>query len=161
MSITASALSMEGKNWWIVKSLPVDGEGILNAKILFDLCVWAPFYAVAEIALLFTFKTTVAGRVILLLVPAAYIVFSAVWGMFCNVHFPKFHWENATEAVKQSAAAGLGILGAFAAIIPGVAVCLVPEAYAAPVSFSVLVAILLVTALLYRNVLKTDLLDMN
>ena len=161
MSITASALSMEGKNWWIVKSLPVDGRSILGAKILFDLCIWAPFYAVTEIVLLFTFRTTVAGRILLLLLPAAYIVFAAVWGMFCNVHFPKFHWENATEAVKQSAAAGLAIAGVLTAVIPGVAVCLLPEAYVTPVSAGVLAVLLLVTALLYGRVAKTNLLDMN
>jgi VIT1/CCC1 family predicted Fe2+/Mn2+ transporter len=98
---------------------------------------------------------------LLLLLPAAYIVFAAVWGMFCNVHFPKFHWENATEAVKQSAAAGLAIAGVLTAVIPGVAVCLLPEAYVTPVSAGVLAVLLLVTALLYGRVSKTDLLDMN
>ena len=161
MSITASSVSMEGKNWWIVKSLPVREQDIINAKLVFSLLVWAPFYVAAEIILWFTLGAGFAGRLLLLTVPAAYIVFSSVWGLFCNLHFPKFHWETPAEVVKQSAAAGLAMLGVVAAVIPTVVMCVVPKAYAHITGFAALALLLAAAWLLHRKNLGTALTDMN
>ena len=161
MSITSSAVSMEGKNWWIVKSLPVRERDIINAKLLFSLLVWAPFYLATEIILWFTLGAGFAGRLLLLAAPAAYIVFSSVWGLFCNLHFPKFRWETPTEVVKQSAAVGLTMLGAVAAVIPAAAMCIVPKAYAHITGFAVLTLLLVAAWLLHRKNLGTALTDMN
>ena len=129
MSPASASISIEGKNWWIVRSLPIGSEAILNAKLLFNLLVVAPFYCISEVALLFTMRIGFLQRIWVLLVPLVYCVFSAVWGLFANLKFPKLKWETETEIVKQSAAVFLSLLSLFAALLPGVAVFMLPGGF--------------------------------
>ena len=129
MTLTASSVSIEGKNWWIVRTMPLSSRDILGAKILFNLIFVAPFYALMEIILLFTVSAGPLERLWLILVPGLAILYSVLLGMMCNLKFPKFNWENETEVVKQGAATGLSMLGMLpliffvggAAVIPGAA----------------------------------------
>lgn len=153
MSISASSVSMEGKNLWILKSLPVSFKDMMNAKLLFNLIVVAPFYAVSEIVLFFTVNTTLPGRLWLILAPAATIVFSVTFGLFMNLKFPKFEWENAAEAVKQSAAAGLSMLALFAALLPGIALMLIPGTFKDIVCLMSILLISIAALGLYKKIL--------
>ena len=111
MSIAASSVSIEGKNWWIVRTLPLSAKDILGAKILFNLIFVAPFYALMEIILLFAVNAGPLERLWLIVVPGLAILYSVLLGMTCNLKFPKFNWENEAEVVKQGAATGLSMLG--------------------------------------------------
>ena len=117
MTLTASSVSMEGKNWWIVRTMPLSAKDILGAKILFNLIFVAPFYALMEIILLFTVNAGPLERLWLILVPGLAILYSVLLGMMCNLKFPKFNWENETEVVKQGAATGLSMLGVLPLIL--------------------------------------------
>ncbi|MCR5292416.1 MAG: hypothetical protein K6E28_05970 [Eubacterium sp.] len=127
MTLTASSVSIEGKNWWIVRTMPLSAKDILGAKILFNLIFVSPFYALMEIILLFTVNAGPLERIWLIVVPGLAILYSVLLGMVCNLKFPKFNWENETEVVKQGAAAGLSMLGILpmilftggAAVVPG------------------------------------------
>lgn len=158
MSITSASISAEGKNWWITKSLPIEAGDILNAKLLFNLLVFAPFYLVAELVLLFMVRVSVMQRLWLLIVPLVYIVFAVVFGLFLNLRFPKFKWENEAEIVKQSAAVGLSILSVFIAIIPTAGLLLLPERFANIVSAAVVAVVAALAVLLYHKIMNTDLL---
>ena len=161
MSITASSVSIEGKNRWIPWSLPVASETIWDAKLLFNLLVLAPFYVITEIILLFTVRADASARLWLLLIPLVYCTFSVVFGLWCNLKFPKFSWENATEVVKQSAAAGVSMLGLFAAAIPGLLVCVAPQRFTNLACTLAAAVIIAVTAMLYRKIRRTKLTDLN
>ena len=43
MSTTACSLSLEGKNYWILASLPIEKITVYQGKILFQLCLSVPF----------------------------------------------------------------------------------------------------------------------
>ena len=119
MPTTSVSISMEGKQWWILQSLPVNKKDIIQAKILMNLTVVAPFYVVAELLAILAFCQSLWEVVCLLVIPAVYILFSSVAGIVINLHFPVFDWENETVVVKQSAAT-------FFAMIIGVLSCGVP-----------------------------------
>ncbi|HBZ03024.1 MAG TPA: hypothetical protein DEO83_04350 [Lachnospiraceae bacterium] len=112
ISITSSSISIEGKSWWIMKTMPLKSRDIYGAKILFNLIFVAPFYALTEIILLFTVNAGPLERLWLIVVPALTTLYSVLLGLFCNLKFPKFNWENETEVIKQGAATGLSMLGA-------------------------------------------------
>ena len=160
MTVTSSSISAEGKNWWIIKSLPIAYTDVLNAKLLFNLIVFAPFYLLAEIVIQFTAGIGLMQRLWLLLVPLLYIVFSVVLGLFLNLRFPKFRWENEAEFVKQSAAVGLGILGVFAALLPTAGLLMLPSGFSNPVTAGIVAILAAVTVFLYRRILRTDLLQL-
>ena len=157
VSISSSALSMEGRNWWIPRSLPLSAKEILGSKMIFNLMVLAPFYALSEIILLFTMRLSLLERLWLFLIPGVGILFSVLLGMTLNLKFPKFSWDNATEVVKQSAATGLSILGGVGLVLPGVAAMIIPEAYRNYLNLGVLVILCLICLWLYRKICRTRL----
>ena len=146
---------MEGKHWWISLSLPLTTRDVMGAKIMFNLIFVAPFYAVAEIAMLFTVRATFLERLWILVIPAVMIVFSVVYGLFVNTKFPKFQWENAAEVVKQSASVALGMIAVFAALIPGGAAAIAPASLTNVIDLAVVLIVSVVTVLLYRAIMAT------
>ena len=130
MPTTSVSISMEGKQWWILQSLPVSKEKIIQAKVLADLTVVAPFYVVSEILAIITLRPSFLEMVWMLVVPAVYILFSAVAGIVINLHFPVFDWENETVVVKQSAATFFAMLvGAVTCGIPMGILVVLPEGF--------------------------------
>lgn len=111
MPVTAVSISMEGKNWWIAKSLPLSVKQVLDAKIAMNLLLLLPFYVISEVFLMLAVKPGGWELLWMLLVPAVLAVFSCVYGIAVNLHFPVLRWENEASVVKQSASSLLGGLG--------------------------------------------------
>jgi ABC-2 type transport system permease protein len=125
-SITTPAscsVSMEGKQWWIAKTIPVRSKDIFDSKILMSLAVAAPEYLVAVIFGLLAVKPSLTGALWIVVIPAVYIVFMAVAGLSVNLAMPLFNWENEMRAVKQSASVMVTMLIGFASFVPPI-VCL-------------------------------------
>ena len=153
MTLTASSVSMEGKNWWILQSLPVSIRDVMHAKLLFNFLFIAPFYVLSEIILLFTVQADPLERLWLLLVPAAAILFSVTFGLFVNKKLPKFQWESATEVVKQSAATGISMLSLFVILLPGMGAMLLKGNLIHLVTLGFIAVICAATLLIYRKVI--------
>lgn len=117
------SISMEGKQWWIAKTIPVRSRDIFDSKILMSLAVAAPEYIVAVIFGLLALKPSFTGALWIIVIPAAYIVFMAVAGICVNLAMPVFNWENEIRAVKQSASVMVTMLVGFASFVPPI-VCL-------------------------------------
>ncbi|MCM1193208.1 MAG: hypothetical protein NC123_08130 [Butyrivibrio sp.] len=111
MNTTCVSVSMEGKHWWIVNSLPLDAKAVLDAKLLMNLILILPFYLVSEVMLAIALRPDPVSQVWLLLIPAVIILFSCVFGLTVNLRLPILAWESETAVVKQSAASMLGGLG--------------------------------------------------
>ena len=153
LSISSCSISMEGKSWWIPRSLPLSTREILGAKALFNLIVLAPVYGLMEVILLFTLRVSLVDRLWLLLIPLAGIPFSVLFGLFLNLKFPKFRWENATEVVKQSAASGLSLVGGFILLLPGMGAMVLPDGYRHLVNPVMILVIAGLSLLFYRKVM--------
>lgn len=152
MTTTSTSISMEGKEWWIVKSLPVTTKNILDGKILLNLSLILPFYLVAEVLLIVALKPAVLQMVWLLVIPPVIILFACVFGITMNLKFPLFNWESEVTVVKQSFSAMIGGLGGFfMAIVCAVPVALVPEEYLGLTMVAVCIFVLVITVLLYRK----------
>lgn len=152
MTTTATSISMEGKNWWILKSLPLTTKNILDGKILMNLLLLLPFYLLSELFLIVALKPGAGELLWLLLIPAVIILFSCVYGIAVNLRFPVLVWESEVRIVKQSASAMLGGMGGFIlAILCAVAVGAVPGEYAAYLKAGICAVIMATTAVLYRS----------
>ncbi len=102
-STTAVSLSLEGKNLWIVKSLPIKIDTLLKSKAIFNLLLTVPFMVLGTVCFGTGLHATVPEILFFLLVGTALCFFSTNFGLFCNVLLPKFEWENEVEVVKQGA----------------------------------------------------------
>lgn len=155
MPITSCAVSLEGAQWPLVRTLPVRTRDLLLAKILLNLTIALPCWLVAVIGGLLAVHPQGLAVLWLVLVPALYCVFGAVTALRINLAFPQLHWQTETQAVKQSAAVLLSMLAGFAAAgIPWVCLLLFP----ANNVYAVLCpALVVLTGLFWRRSLRVNL----
>ena len=160
MPITAVSISMEGKQWWIVKTLPIRAKDLLDSKLLMNFSVTGPFYLLSVILVSIGQKVNFMEFVWIFFVPLAAMLFSCVFGQTVNLKMAVFDWENEVSIVKQSASAFVGGIVPFLVMIPiTFGVMLVPIQYK---NLSMLLFCLLVgmvTVILYRKNSKVDLLN--
>lgn len=157
VAISASSVSLEGKNWWIPKSLPVSSKTVLSAKVIFNLLVLAPFFGLVELIMLFTVRVSLLERLWLILIPLVTIVYSALLGLMLNIKFPKFKWESETEVVKQSAASGLSFLLIFPVLIMASGAMVIPEEYRNLMNPAAFLLLTVISYVLYHKLCKVRL----
>ncbi len=98
----APSISLEGRNLWILQSLPIEPLSVLKAKckaqfllmtipcVFFVLCVGISMFE---------------GVLNLLLLICATVMFSVLWslfGLFLGVKMPNLNWTNEITPIKQS-----------------------------------------------------------
>lgn len=155
MPPSAVSVSMEGRNWWIVKTLPLTAKDVFDAKILLSLSLMAPFYVVSEIMLVLALKPVGLDLLWTILIPLVICLFACVAGLAANLVLPRFDWTNEVTIVKQSASAALGgFAGMLAAVAGGIATSVAPGHLSRTVFCLVVLA---VTVVLYDRNNRTDL----
>lgn len=154
MSCTTSvALSLEGKNLWILKSLPVSTKTILDSKILVNLTITLPVSIVFGTLMNVKFDTDIITRIFFYVIPITYSFFIAVWGMFINIKLPNYEWTSETAVIKQGVASMLGMLGGpVFALIPLIAVILLPSISYQFIQIVAVILILMFVLSLYRYI---------
>lgn len=104
VSTSAITPSIEGKNFWVVKTLPIDSRKLIDGKMLFNICLFLPISYFGVLAFGKCFKVSLVEIVVLLITITSMVLFSTTYGMVCGLKFLKLEFENDIEIVKQSAA---------------------------------------------------------
>ncbi|BBF42760.1 ABC transporter, permease protein [Lachnospiraceae bacterium KM106-2] len=102
--ITAPSISLEGKNLWLMQSLPINPSQVLKSKLSLHLSLTTPVMIIAAIVGTILFDLSILEIVLLFIAPVLMNVCCALLGLIVNLHFPKFDWESEAAVVKQSAA---------------------------------------------------------
>ncbi len=158
MPPSSVSLSMEGKTWWIVKTLPIKPHYLLGAKILMSLLLHMPFLLAASILTVVSFAPDALYGIVMFVTPFVLDAFACTWALFINTKFPRFDWENEVYVVKQSAAAGIGGLTApLISIASAIPAAVTGTVLSAAVSLCVMICL---TLLLIRMIFRTDLLKL-
>lgn len=111
MSNTASAsISLEGKNFWIVKSMPISPINVLNAKILLNMLIILPASFISIIILKFTINLTNFETLILIVIVSISSLVSSHFGLLVNLKFPKMDAVSDVVIVKRSISVMISIL---------------------------------------------------
>lgn len=103
-TISSCALSLEGKNLWVIKTMPVNARYIMLAKALPHIIVSVPPTIISSILLMIASGAPLKYWPFFILTPIAATVFSAFLGLVINVAFPKFEYDNEAQPIKQSLA---------------------------------------------------------
>lgn len=98
---TACSPSLEGKNYWIIKSSPIKTRDIYLGKILANLYLAVPSQLLGTLMLCISAKVPFLTTIFFLLLGIALCIFSSVFGCACGVHFMRLDWENEIEVIKQ------------------------------------------------------------
>lgn len=158
VSITSCSISMEGKNFWLLQTLPVKTKDVINAKVLSALTIASPFYLVVVIFSCLILAPDIKGCIFAIVTPALYLVFNAIVGILINMMFPLIEWENEVRVVKQSAATFVAmIVGILSGLIPIGLVIVLGNLWSYIISLVVAIVLMIAIVILFRVVYKRDL----
>ena len=107
---TVCSPSLEGKNYWIVQSLPIDKRTLYRGKMLFNMLLSVPFMAFSTLCLCFSGGVPLLETASYLLLGFALCAFSTAWGCVCGVRHMRVDWENEVEVIKQGPAVMIYLL---------------------------------------------------
>ena len=119
--ISAPSVSLEGKNLWIAKSLPVSAGDVLMSKAWVHVAITLPPILLAWLAVVCVLKLSPAMALLILVIAAAFVLSGALFGVVVNLHFPRFDWISEVVAVKQSMSTVICMFVSMAAVIVPIA----------------------------------------
>lgn len=100
--LTSASINMEGKNIWIIKSLPIKTIDIMLAKGLVPVIILLPIFEVESLLLIFLFKISGSAMILLLLMPIFTMIFFSMFGLYINLSHFKLDWLSENEAFKRA-----------------------------------------------------------
>ena len=103
--ITAPSVSLEGRNIWILQSLPVSARDVLLSKLKLHLYITAVPVVLCSAAICAVLKLGALLSVAVIANSLLFLLFEAAFGLMINLKMPNLNWTNETAAVKQ----GLGV----------------------------------------------------
>lgn len=114
---TSASISLEGKNFWILRNLPVNPQQVFKSKIALNMALVLPFVLVSLIIMYFSVGLSLIELVILILLSLIATLVSAQLGLLVNLKFPKMDAINDTVVVKRSVSVMICVLGPMAVIM--------------------------------------------
>ena len=110
---TACSVSLEGKTFWIIRTMPVDMKSVFNAKLLLSYIIYSITAVVSSLIVTLSLGYSAVTVLLVTFNALTAALFSSNLGLLFNLLLPKLEWENESEVVKRSAATFLTVLAAF------------------------------------------------
>lgn len=117
VTITAPSVSLEGKNLWLLKSLPVDPRAIFESKKRLQYAVGLPGTILLSAALCYAFKTDLTASLFTCIAATAYMLLITSLGLVLNLLMPNLEWKDETVPIKQSMPVAIIMFGGWALIV--------------------------------------------
>ena len=134
--------------WVIVGALPA----LIVSFVWQYIPVHNLWFASFKFLLIFALRPGAGEFLWLVLIPAVLIMFSCVYGITVNLHFPVLAWDSEVRIVKQSAASMLGGMGGLIlALLCAAAVGSASPENTGYLKAGICAAVLVVTGVLYRR----------
>lgn len=99
---SCASISIEGKNLWILKSLPIKLKSIIVTKVMFNFIVMIIPIIISIFAFSFVFGFSMIEMLFLILVAIISLGCSSMFGIIINLKFPKLDAIDDTVVVKRS-----------------------------------------------------------
>ncbi|MBR3863997.1 MAG: hypothetical protein IKJ19_02630 [Clostridia bacterium] len=115
---SACCISIEGKNMWMVKSLPISAKSYFNTKLLTHLIINLPSAIVCVLAFGITSNAVWYDIIIAIIFTLSYAVFDSILGLTVNVRYHNFDWATTAEVVKRGTSVNIIAVVGILAIIP-------------------------------------------
>lgn len=156
---TTCGISLEGKQVWLLQSLPLTNAVIYNSKLALNLTITLPGVIVGGLLLTYAISFTPLEILALFLFPFTYCIFISEIGLACNLRWPRYDWKEEAAVIKQGLPVLLTMLvDFFLLLLIGVIAFLLDFGQMFAAVYSVLVAtLLLAVAAVYlhrRNLQK-------
>lgn len=117
VSTSSSSLSLEGKSFWIIKTSPLQYKPLFISKMFINFIISIPFLIVDTVIFIVLMSLPIYMYIAIFLVPLLFITGTTMIGLYFNICYPKFDFDNPQKVVKSSIPVLLTMLLSFAAII--------------------------------------------
>ncbi len=107
----AVSLALEGKNIWLIKSLPIPPKVLYDSYLLTNLTFTIPTALICGVLFSIALKASLVTTFIIITLPLAFSSLSAVMGIFIGNRMAFYDWQEETHLVKQSLMSITGMLG--------------------------------------------------
>ena len=112
--MAAPSVSLEGKTFWLVQSLPVTPWQVLRAKLGVQLLLTGVPVLLCFVCLPFIYPYSPLEMLFTVFVLFSYVLFSALFDLFIGVMTANMTWTNETTPIKQNAGVIFAMLSGFA-----------------------------------------------
>ena len=109
--MSAPSVSLEGKNIWLAQSLPITSWQAIKAKRNMHLVLTGIPALICSVCAIIALKPTLLGALMLIAMPAAFILFFSMFGLMLNLKYPNLNWTNEITPIKQSMSVFVSMFG--------------------------------------------------
>lgn len=101
-TISTPSISLEGKNLWVLQTLPVSGKDVLEAKLMLHLMLSIVPALLGAASLSFCLNVGFLEAVLVLIFIILFLCFHGALGLIIGVLRPNFTWTSEAMPIKQS-----------------------------------------------------------
>lgn len=112
--MTVPSVSLEGRSIWLIRSLPLKTQSILESKLVFHLIMTLPFSVISTIIMCAVIKADILTSAFVMLFIIVYNVTSAAAGLILSVKRPNLSYTDEATAIKQNWSVTIIMLGGMA-----------------------------------------------
>lgn len=96
---TSSSISIEGKNFWILKANPISEKSIFLSKILLNILIGIIPCFLSSVIL--SFILGFSYFIFIFIILAESLIMTSFIGLKCNLKYNRFDWTDEAEVIKQ------------------------------------------------------------
>ena len=108
-SITSSMISLEGKSFNILKSLPIKPYTIIKSKVLTSILIMVPCILIGNTIVFVKFSFDFISILLILISSILLPLLAETIGIIINLKYPRMDAKNDTEVVKQSMSSAISV----------------------------------------------------
>ncbi|MBE6913890.1 MAG: hypothetical protein E7472_03020 [Ruminococcaceae bacterium] len=154
-TISTPSVSLEGKQLWILQSLPVEPRDVIAAKLRLHVIVNIVPAAVSAAVIGIVLQIGVIGILLTLAAVAAFTVFTGQLGLMLGLRKPHLTWTNETVPIKQNMNVLIVMFGGWViAIAMGAGAYLLRNVLAGEILLAAITLVLAVLCLLMQRWLR-------
>lgn len=147
-SITSSMISLEGKSFNILKSLPIKPHTIVRAKVLTAILIMFPCILFGNLIVFISFKFDLLSIILILIASVLLPLISETIGIIVNLKYPRMDAKTDTEVVKQSMSSAISVFIGMA--LTGITIMLLVMAVNAKLDNNIIILIFtIIFAIIY------------
>ena len=109
--VAAPSVSLEGKTLWQIRSLPVPTRLVLKSKFALQVYIniLPSLFCAGCVAV--ALRPGILISVLMIALTVSYVIFHALFSLYCGLHKPNLNWMNEIVPIKQGLSVMFAIFG--------------------------------------------------
>lgn len=151
----AVGISMEGANFWLVKTLPINYKKYMWAKILMALILNVPVCLIVSTTMVIFIAPNWISILAIFLIPILYVFLTVTVSLLLNLTFYKLKWSSEQEVVKSSSSVVISMFLGFGIDIVVAGLLLGLGVISVILGVLVTIGVLLASTIVFFTILST------